>query len=91
MDITRTNGQFGVNLISYPNYLDIRERATTLESVFANRANVGPLVHEGGGSQVDAEAVFPTVGRVTCPCAGPLRSMPCRRSGTSEIEVIFNP
>lgn len=60
VDIDRTNGRFGVNLISYPDYLDIRQRATTLDDVFAYKLELTPmsLGRAGADGSVFAEPVF---------------------------------
>jgi predicted permease len=42
VDITRSRGQFGIEPISYPDYLAIRQRATTLEGVYAYELNLQP-------------------------------------------------
>lgn len=61
VDISRTNGQFGVNPIWYPNYQDIRSRAAALDGVFAYGVNIQPIALQGGGSTAGAEAVFGSV------------------------------
>ncbi|HXC75678.1 MAG TPA: ABC transporter permease, partial [Candidatus Acidoferrum sp.] len=57
VDITRTNGRFGVDPISYANYLDIRERATTLEGTYEYGLNFVPMSLRSEGS-AGAEAIF---------------------------------
>jgi predicted permease len=61
VDVNRTNGRFGVNLVSYSDYLDIKERVTSLESVFAYRLELTPVnlsVAATEGAASPAEAVF---------------------------------
>src|SRR5207244_3150090 len=60
IDIIRTNGRFGVNPISYENYLDIRARTTTVADVYAYGlapVPVGLNVNNNEG----AEAIIGTV------------------------------
>jgi predicted permease len=61
VDVTRTNGQFGVNLISGPNYQDIRARTTTLEGVYAYRPSLVPVNVEGAGATGGGEPAFGNV------------------------------
>jgi predicted permease len=43
VDVNRTNGRFGVNLLSYSEYLDIKQRATSLDSMFAYKLELTPM------------------------------------------------
>jgi hypothetical protein len=59
VDVSRTqDGRFGVNPISYPNYLDIRQRATTLDGVYAYQLDLKPMMLAGAGG---AEGIFGNV------------------------------
>ena len=53
VDISRTGRErFGVHEISFPNFLDIRQRATTLEDVYGYEAVAQPMSLAGtGGAQ----------------------------------------
>lgn len=58
VDIGRTQGGSGFDSTSYPNYLDLRSRTTTLEGVFAHRIEPEPMSLTGNG---EAERVYGSV------------------------------
>ena len=51
-------GGFGIEEISFPNFLDVRERATTLADVCAYDVMAQPMSLVGDGAQAGAERVF---------------------------------
>jgi len=57
VEITETNGSFGIHPMSYPNLLDVRDRATTLEGVFGYDLNLRPMSLRVQGD-AGAEAIF---------------------------------
>jgi putative ABC transport system permease protein len=58
VDIGRSDDGRGFDSHSYPNYLDIRQRTTTLEGVFAYRIEPEPMSLTEGG---DAERIYGSV------------------------------
>jgi predicted permease len=59
VDIGSSRGGVGFGLISYPNYLDIRQRATTLDGVYAYSRF--PQAMSVGGAGLGAESIFGSV------------------------------
>jgi len=57
VDIGATRDAGGFNPASYPTYLDVRQRTTTLEDVYARPMSARPMSFVSGGS-ADAERVF---------------------------------
>jgi predicted permease len=56
VDVFRTRaGNFGINPVSYLDYLDIRQRTTTLDGIYAYRLEPTPMTL---GDQGEAEGVF---------------------------------
>jgi putative ABC transport system permease protein len=56
VDVVRTRpGHFGINPVSYLDYLDIRQRTTTLDGVYAYRLEPMPMTF---GDRGEAESVF---------------------------------
>ena len=61
-DIVRSQqGHFGIVPASYPDYLEIRQRTTTLEGVYAYQLNLAPMSLGGAGNTAGAERIFATV------------------------------
>src|SRR5438093_7249517 len=61
-DIVRSQqGHFGIVPASYPDYLEIRQRTTTLEGVYAYQLNLAPMSLAGAGNTAGAERIFATV------------------------------
>ena len=59
IEVVRTEGQdFGVRFTSYPDYVDMRERVTRLESVYAYHLDLTPLSLRASAS---AERVFGSI------------------------------
>ncbi len=56
--VTRSPGGFNFNPSSYPNYLDIRERTTTLDGVYAYPLFPAAMSLGGAGNTIGAESVF---------------------------------
>ena len=59
VDIGSSRGGVGFGPISYPNYLDIRQRATTLEGVYAYSRF--PQAMSVGGAGLSADSIFGSV------------------------------
>jgi putative ABC transport system permease protein len=59
VDIGSSRGGVGFGPISYPNYLDIRQRATTLDGVYAYSRF--PQAMSVGGAGLSAESIFGSV------------------------------
>ena len=59
VDIGSSQGGIGFGPISYPNYLDIRQRATTLDGVYAYSRF--PQAMSVGGAGLSADSVFGSV------------------------------
>ena len=59
VDIGSSRGGVGFGPISYPNYLDIRQRATTLDGVYAYSRF--PQAMSVGGARLSAESIFGSV------------------------------
>jgi predicted permease len=58
VDIGATRSGVGFGPISYPDYLDIRQRATTVNGVYAYSRFPQPMSAAGGGAGVGAESIF---------------------------------
>jgi predicted permease len=93
VDIGRTQNGSGFDTSSYPNYLDLRERATTLEGVYAARLDPVPmsLTENGQAERIYGMVVsgnfFDILG--TRPHAGRLlQNSDDRSSGDSPVAVI---
>ncbi len=61
VDINRTTGELGVEPILYPQYLEIRERVTLVEGVYAYGLNLSPMSLMDETTQGGAEPVFANV------------------------------
>ena len=61
VDIGSSRNRVGFGAISYPNYVDVRERATTLEGVYAYSRFPQAMSAGGVGSDVGASGVFGSV------------------------------
>ena len=61
VDIGSTRGGVGFGPSSYPNYLDIRQRATTLDGVYAYSRFPQAMSVGGAGTGVGAESIFGNV------------------------------
>ena len=61
VDINRTTGEIGVEPIMYPQYLEIRERATLFQDVYAYGLNLSPMSLMEETVQSGAAPVFASV------------------------------
>lgn len=61
VDIGRSQNGSGFDNNSYPNFVDVRRRATTLEDVYAYRLGAEPMSLAGVGDTAGAERVFGSI------------------------------
>ena len=81
VDIGSTRGGAGFGPSSYPNYLDIRQRASTLDAVYAYSRF--PEAMSVGGAGLSTDSIF---GSVVTATTSP-RSAPCRPSGACSTQA----
>jgi putative ABC transport system permease protein len=98
VEISRTEADFGLNPISYPNYLDIRRRVTTLEGVYGYLPVVVP-VNVTFEPDMGAESIHGTVVTnnyftllgVTAAAGRLFGAGDSDRPGASQIVVLSHP